>query len=143
MQITCYFWRLLWFLFIILLPSFWLPFLLKAAHHIALNFTPGVIQVMVAFSLHEKILIKTIFYFCVFFQLFLHNLKISSLCCACLLSSSVVIVNFSLWYLLTECHQKCNHSSVTCVCRCIKSVHEETCGLKAQTVICYTAILHF
>lgn len=54
------------FLCIILLPSFWLPFSSEAAHHIALNFTPGVIQDMVAVSVHEKILNKSLFYFICF-----------------------------------------------------------------------------
>lgn len=56
----------MFFLCIILLPSFWLPFSSEAAHHIALNFTPGVIQDMVAFSVHEKILNKSLFYFICF-----------------------------------------------------------------------------
>lgn len=47
----CYFW---WVLSIILTPFVSVAISSKAAHHIALNFTPGVIQVMVAFSVHEK-----------------------------------------------------------------------------------------
>lgn len=60
------------FLCIILLPSFWLPFSSEAAHHIALNFTPGVIQDMVAFYVHEKILNEFILFdlFYVFFLQF-------------------------------------------------------------------------
>lgn len=110
------------FLCIILLPSFWLPFSSEAAHHIALNFTPGVIQDMVVFSVHEKILNKSLFYlFYVFFSsvLFLHNLKYPA--CACLFIIVCGDCSFQP-VVFSKCHHKCDHSSVACVCRCINLV---------------------